>query len=981
MFGPILLALLSLPGGVDTPPGDARLNDICFVDAQHGWAVGDRGAIWQTDNGGRHWQTQTSGVNCGLQSVCFIDAQLGWAAGGATHPFSHTSSGVVLATEDGGRTWQHNPKLVLPGLRRIGFYDPRRGWAVAFRSTMYPSGLFVTDDGGRSWRPQPGAAGNWTTADIPGPQFGLVAGRNGSLAILRGNELQPLVADNVELRSYTRLKLLSPTFGWLIGDGGLVKNVGLSGNPPQPVPTLPKAARHFDFAALVARGPKCWIAGSPGTRIFHTLDGGRTWTLFDTGTSLPLRAIAFADDQHGWAASELGTILATSDGGQTWQTQRTGGARAALLAVFAEPEDVPLELLARVSGAEGCLSVVDVLGRRDIEIPPRDDVPLPDRLHEAVVRVGGCAAAQAWQFPLRQAGLKIESRQIVEAWDRVNDGRGLDALRGHIVRQIRLWRPEAVVTDDARRNDDDPLIALAHATVVQAIAEAADPRAFPDQIDKAGLKPWTVKQAFVMMSPGSRSSGELTTTQFVPQLGRSLAEVAVEPRGLLRDRFTLSPPGFVFRVLSSSAGEPRDLLTGLGLSPGGEARRQSPRASIERLGVMQRIARKRRYVLAILEKSGRLQLSPEQLLAQVDELTRDLDAESATQVLYQLGDHYHHSGRWEAAAEVFRVVADRYPQQPLATAALQWLIQYNASAEAAWRVHRDISPLAQRLERAIELGATFERTRFDWFIEPTVQFPLAAAYRSLGRPRDAQRVYRSQNREGPLGAWAQCAQGELHLLDPNVRTAKPMLPCVRTQQRPHLDGLLDDPVWQKAKPAIQQSAQHDDADWPAEVMLAYDDEFLYFAVRCRRPQGTADSTAKPADEEGVQENPLLNRSSGRPRDGDLSSQDRIELFVDLDRDYSTYYRLAVDRRGWTNDSLWDDATWNPTWFVAAKQDKRDWTVEAAIPLAELTGRPPRPRDTWAIGIQRIVPHAGFQSWTTPAAVTVLPDGFGYLVFE
>ena len=53
-FGPLLLALLStLPGGIDAAAGDARLNGLCFVDAQRGWAVGDRGVICHTDDAGR----------------------------------------------------------------------------------------------------------------------------------------------------------------------------------------------------------------------------------------------------------------------------------------------------------------------------------------------------------------------------------------------------------------------------------------------------------------------------------------------------------------------------------------------------------------------------------------------------------------------------------------------------------------------------------------------------------------------------------------------------------------------------------------------------------------------------------------------------------------------------------------------------------------------------------------------------------------
>ena len=105
------------------------------------------------------------------------------------------------------------------------------------------------------------------------------------------------------------------------------------------------------------------------------------------------------------------------------------------------------------------------------------------------------------------------------------------------------------------------------------------------------------------------------------------------------------------------------------------------------------------------------------------------------------------------------------------------------------------------------------------------------------------------------------------------------------------------------------------------------------------------------------------------------------MLIDVDRNYATYYRLAIDDRGWTNDSCWGDSTWDPKWFVAVRWDDDGWTVEAAIPLAELTGRPPQPRDTWAIGIQRVVPGVGFQSWNTPAAVSVLPEGFGYLMFE
>ena len=57
------------------------------------------------------------------------------------------------------------------------------------------------------------------------------------------------------------------------------------------------------------------------------------------------------------------------------------------------------------------------------------------------------------------------------------------------------------------------------------------------------------------MPPGSRGTNDLSTAQFVPGLGRSLAEAVAEPRGLLQDRFSLSPPTLAFRLLGGGTGE------------------------------------------------------------------------------------------------------------------------------------------------------------------------------------------------------------------------------------------------------------------------------------------------------------------------------------------------------------------------------------------------------------------------------------------
>ncbi len=248
----------------------------------------------------------------------------------------------------------------------------------------------------------------------------------------------------------------------------------------------------FDFSALAVRGPKCWIAGSPGSRVFFTPDAGRTWSAYPTGTSLPLRAMTFVDDLHGWAVGQLGLILASNDGGRTWRRQRSGGARAAVMAMAGLPQDLPLELLARVCKDQGHLGVAEVLGRVDIEPGSRGDVPAADRLHQAMLLLGACAGETAWGFPVRQPELLLPAGAIIEGWNRVHNGHGAEALLAHVVRQIRTWRPSVILIPGGRSSDG--LSQVVEQTVVAAVKLAGDPAFLAEQFGPAGCGPWNVQR-------------------------------------------------------------------------------------------------------------------------------------------------------------------------------------------------------------------------------------------------------------------------------------------------------------------------------------------------------------------------------------------------------------------------------------------------------------------------------------------------------
>lgn len=103
-----------------------RLNAVCFVGPEAGWAVGAGGVIIATLDGGRTWRPQTSGVGDDLWDVKFFDAREGWAVG---------TGGAMLHTTDGGRTWGDARRVTTHALERL-FLVGRRAWAVGFGGTV-----------------------------------------------------------------------------------------------------------------------------------------------------------------------------------------------------------------------------------------------------------------------------------------------------------------------------------------------------------------------------------------------------------------------------------------------------------------------------------------------------------------------------------------------------------------------------------------------------------------------------------------------------------------------------------------------------------------------------------------------------------------------------------------------------------------------------------------------------------------------------
>jgi photosystem II stability/assembly factor-like uncharacterized protein len=988
---------------------DAELTSVSFVDADHGWVVGDRGVIWATSDGGRNWQLQRSPTTCRLECVQFLDTLNGWAVGGWTHPYTHHTSGVILRTRDGGRTWELIPDKTLPALKHVKFSDVRRGWTAGDASPLYHSGIFRTEDGGREWTPVPkGTTTGWTAADFRDAKNGVLAGHGGQTAVTGPGEVRPSRTSSLGARPRRRLVLAGPETGWLVGDGGQVLATGDGGFTwAAPTGPLPPGAADFDYRAIAVYGPHCWIAGNPGTCIVHSADGGRSWETLRTEQRVPIGAMTFVDENRGWAVGSLGVILATRDGGRSWRVQRGGGTRAAMLGIFSAAQRVPLEVFAQQAASEGYLSVVEVLGRSaDDGTQPRRGLEA-HRTHEGVVAAGGSHAGTAWQFPLPCEGVALTPQAVMDHWNAATEGKAATLLEEHLVRRIRTWRPEVVITENVSPRGEDPLAHVTNQVVLAAVDKAADPTAYPEQRAAQGLEAWKVKKVFSVQAGSRQGTVNFTTSQWSARLARSLADVAESGRSLLVEDVQPAPVSIGLSLLvdhlPQNTGR-RDVFSGLVLLAGGEARRQSIEPPPGDLDKFARAAQKRHNVQQLLVRIGEDASQAGAMLAQLDELTEGIGDRGAGEILFQLARRYHQVGQSEAAAETMQLLIQRYPQHPLSDAAALWLVQCYSSGEMAMRLRRkspavapaaaaagpnsagDVSAVrvagletevnpqtpgpkpetrhADRAGKALAVGKLVERTSPVLFADPRFRFPLLSACKVQDQGKQAQQFSPAWPPALTTIRGAAARDGAVSAAGQGV-PPKTIIACVSAAQRPRLDGRLDDELWKTARQVPLVSPRQDDEGWPAGAALAFDDEFLYIAVSCKK---TADGDYT------LDESP-------RPHDADLAHRDRVEIHLDIDRDYSTYWTLAVDCRGFTSDRVFGDATWNPTWYVARGGDDEYWTAEIAVPHRQIAWQPPKARDAWAVGIQRIIPNVGFQSATQPADVEVRPEGFGLLVFE
>lgn len=1026
----------------DAPPAawpvgfreDANLLDVFFLDDRLGWAVGERGTVLHTRDGGRSWQHQETGVGCRLESIHFADPQHGWIVGGWTIPYTHRSRAVLLRTQDGGASWERMSNHFLPWLKQITFRDRRHGLAIGDSNAISPSGVFRTDDGGKHWSALRGSSSGWVDAVLPQNGPGMLLQEDGQLASLDGDRILATRSLEQEDRLPQRIHYLGAERWLLVGNQGLLllsDDDGRTWQAPHGLPA-PELLVEFDWLAVDAVDERICMVGAPGARVLVSADGGQTWQLEPTNHTVPLYDVAFRDAQTGWAVGALGSILKTQDGGRSWVEQRGQNARLAVLSVIGQTEAIPWEALAQLAAAEGHYLGLEVLTASPALRNQPGQTPAATRLHEAVTALGGVGANLLQAIPSADPRLALPEEPLQAIWDERVGGDSVGQVAEYLARQIRIWRPHLVLTSGHATEASDGLSRLTRRVVMQAIEQAADATCYPNQ-QRAGLAPWRVPRVSGIDTTATHAGYTVTSSRAILGLGKTVGQLASRSRGRLQEVPEEGPATTIIRMSESDGVGGRHLFAPVTSSSSRGERSSTRRPSVvmsENYAHQHRSAQQRKTLEAILAGTDWEQPA---LWQQAMHLAAELDAADRAEMFWGGAARALRAGQSTLALELLRQLQEAPDTQAYAEPAEVRMLHVLAAEEALLHWPRPETPTAadvsmnraaawQPLEAtasggvsqvsflqpsgassanlghnvpqlpmpspqsardanrgedsearsaaAVRLFESIQQSRPDLYFESFLRLPFASLQRRMRQPQEAAKLWQSalSGRTSPaLRSWAAA---ELAMQKQESTLPRRVWPCLRVDQPPRLDGDFQDPMWAELPVVKLEAPRTRVAPWPdqsettTELRLAYDQDYLYLAARCQKAQ----AFAYPA-------------VSGPTRERDLPMiGDRLEWYLDVDRDAVTHWALAVDARGWARDALLDDLSWNPRWYIAAKQTESTWTVEAAIPLEELSASRPGPGDAWCLGMQRIIPGLAWQTWLQTPPVEQNPAEYGLLVF-
>jgi photosystem II stability/assembly factor-like uncharacterized protein len=251
-------------------PTDAIFADIAFTsDANHGWLVGTRAALFETLDGGDSWREEK--LDLGEEKVSFtgvsFSGQEGWVTG---------KPAILLHTNNGGTSWERIPLSdKLPGAP----YDIVALGDKSAEMVTDLGAIYKTTDGGKTWKAlvegAVGVARNISRSDDG--KYVAVSARGNFYSTWRPGDREWTPHQRTSSRRLQNMGFLADGRLWLLARGGQVQFSDAEDFETWGEPIYPEFSTSWGLLDLAFRTPEeVWVAGG-SANLMRSPDGGTTW--------------------------------------------------------------------------------------------------------------------------------------------------------------------------------------------------------------------------------------------------------------------------------------------------------------------------------------------------------------------------------------------------------------------------------------------------------------------------------------------------------------------------------------------------------------------------------------------------------------------------------------------------------------------------------------------------------------------------------
>jgi photosystem II stability/assembly factor-like uncharacterized protein len=314
-----------------------ELKSAAFIGSDFAWVLGHKsGDLWHTKNGGRNWQeVPAKAVGGKFHAASFLNEKKGWAVG---------DGGTIWRSDDGGSTWARISKLEIftpndwsfISSEQIRFFDDLTGWLVE------TFGVWRTEDSGINWKRvlaigDPGITGQPANVAFLSSGRAVVGSGDGKVYRTEDGGIHWQTQTLIEQGDFRGISFVNDQTGWLNGYGSpdwdfTIYRTEDGGRKWQPfhikdrdrsIYSIQFLTKEEGWAVGSLRQPHNADLGLPRGLLMHTTDGGESWaTVPVLDGERSFEDIHFADASHGWLFAP-NSVYRTEDGGKTWRAVLT----------------------------------------------------------------------------------------------------------------------------------------------------------------------------------------------------------------------------------------------------------------------------------------------------------------------------------------------------------------------------------------------------------------------------------------------------------------------------------------------------------------------------------------------------------------------------------------------------------------------------------------------------------------------------------